>query len=368
MSVWSVVEQLVDQHGFAVSVIAPPKAADSEVSMHAPSGYLTPELVDLSVANVHFVPLRDIENPWLGFEPAALDAALAELNPDAIWMYPEPVCGSTRQLLRRYYLQRKQRIVCCVIENLFQKPPFLDSLKASILFSRIDALLASGTMSTESFLSRYWLPRTRAYTTFLPTLDPKDIGRGDFVIPKRTGEFWIAFVGRICEEKGWRDLTCCLRKLPANVKAVFAGEGPDVPQLMAEIESPELAGRTVYVGSLAPRDLMALYNQADVIVVPSKTTPCWKEQFGRVIAEAMGAGLPVVGYNSGSVAEAIGDAGLVVNEGDRDALVEAIRTLSMSADLRERLGRAARNRFEREFSVKAYAARLSNLLLSPRLP
>ncbi|MGH9848677.1 MAG: glycosyltransferase, partial [Blastocatellia bacterium] len=108
--------------------------------------------------------------------------------------------------------------------------------------------------------------------------------------------------------------------------------------------------------------------QVDVIVVPSKTTPRWKEQFGRVIAEAMGASCVIVGYSSGSIAEVVDTAGLTVAEGNAEGLIEAIGALLVNPDLREALGRAARKRFEQEFSAKAYARKLGDILAAPKLP
>ena len=43
--------------------------------------------------------------------------------------------------------------------------------------------------------------------------------------------------------------------------------------------------------------------------MPSRTLPNWKEQFGRVIIEAMACGVPVVGSDSGAIPDVIGDAG-----------------------------------------------------------
>jgi glycosyltransferase involved in cell wall biosynthesis len=365
---WAVFEELVSQRNFRVTVIAPPKAGASETSMHAPLGYLSPDLINLPHVDGRCVPLRVVENPWLGFEPSDLDAALSGLEPDAIWIYPEPVCDSTRQLLRRYYWRRKPRIVCSVIENLFQRPPFLQRLKGSFLCSRIDALLAASTLSSNSFLRQYWTRRTKAYTMFMPTLDPLELGQSGFAIDRQSGEFWVGFVGRICQEKGWEDFIYALRNLPENVKAVIAGDGPDTPQLTKVIESLGLNDRIKFAGLIGESDLAALYHQVDVIVVPSKTTPRWKEQFGRVIAEAMGASRVIVGYSSGSIAEVVDAAGLTVTEGNAEGLTEAINALLANPDLREALGKAARKRFEQEFSAKAFARKLGDILTAPKLP
>ena len=91
-----------------------------------------------------------------------------------------------------------------------------------------------------------------------------------------------------------------------------------------------------------------LLKSLDVLVLPSVTIlPLHREQFGRVLVEAMAAGVPVVGSSSGAIPEVIGDAGLVVPERDPAALAEAIDRVLSDATLRERLidsGRAVRPR------------------------
>ena len=77
----------------------------------------------------------------------------------------------------------------------------------------------------------------------------------------------------------------------------------------------------------------------DVLVGPSLTTPRWKEQFGRMLVEAMACGVPVIGSDSGEIPHVIGDAGIVVPEGDRVALCAAIARLR---DLRGRPLRSQR--------------------------
>ena len=51
-------------------------------------------------------------------------------------------------------------------------------------------------------------------------------------------------------------------------------------------------------------------------MLPSLTRPNWKEQFGRVLIEAMASGVPVIGSDSGAIPDVIGQAGLIFPEGD----------------------------------------------------
>ena len=106
------------------------------------------------------------------------------------------------------------------------------------------------------------------------------------------------------------------------------------------------------------------YSQLDVLVLPSHTTPTWKEQFGRVIVEALWCGVPVVGSDSGEIPWLIEltGGGLVFPEGDREALAAQLRRLREEPALREQLASAGRATVERMFSLPAAADALERLL------
>jgi glycosyltransferase involved in cell wall biosynthesis len=78
--------------------------------------------------------------------------------------------------------------------------------------------------------------------------------------------------------------------------------------------------------------------------------PLHREQFGRVLAEAMAARVPVIGSSSGAIPETIGDAGVVVPERDPLALAQAIDAVLSQADLRRRLIDSGRARAVKYFA------------------
>jgi glycosyltransferase involved in cell wall biosynthesis len=358
---WAVLEELVRVHRFSATVLAPPKVCVGRI--YSPTGYLTPELVDLSGVDSRLPPLLDDNTPVDGFKPEALRSALAGLRPDSIWIHGEPTDGLTRQILKHFYFRRRIRIACFLAENLWQRPPLLQRIKAQILCLRINALLAAGSASGVS-VHKAFMPRcVKSYTLFMPNLDPRTAELGDYYIPRQSGEFFLGFVGKISREKGWQVMIDALTKLSDNVKAVIAGDGPDVTMLQREVLSRGIERRLIFAGPLAAPDIRAIYRQVDVVVVPSLSTSRWMEQFGRVIAEAMAAGRPVVGSTSGAIPEVVDDAGLLVKEGDATALADVLRTLQEDHVLRDRLGTLARRRFEREFTVETYARRLAGILL-----
>jgi glycosyltransferase involved in cell wall biosynthesis len=144
------------------------------------------------------------------------------------------------------------------------------------------------------------------------------------------GRFVIGYAGRLVPEKGVQTLIEATRLMP-QAEVLVAGEGPLAPTLRGEPH--------VRMLGWVPRDEMAgFWSQLDVMVLPSLTDgKKWVEQFGRVLVEAMAAGVPVVGSSAGRIPDTIGDAGLSFSEGDSRALCEALNSLRLNLARREEL-------------------------------
>jgi len=109
----------------------------------------------------------------------------------------------------------------------------------------------------------------------------------------------------------------------------------------------------------------AYLNALDVLVLPSRTTPRWKEQFGRVIVEALACGVPVVGSDSGHIPRLINDigGGVIFPEGDIEALAESIDELLSNPGQREALGQRGRQGVLEKYTWRRVAQRLADVLL-----
>jgi glycosyltransferase involved in cell wall biosynthesis len=178
-----------------------------------------------------------------------------------------------------------------------------------------------------------------------------------------TGEhpFTVGYAGRLVERKGLFDLLAAVRQLDAPVEMLLLGNG----EIREQLDGQPIPGSRVRVLDGLTHDQMAAgYAQLDVLVVPSHTTPTWKEQFGRVIVEALWCGVPVVGSDSGEIPWLIEltGGGLVFPEGDRDALAAALGRLRAAPELRRELAASGREAVERLFSVSAATDSLERLL------
>lgn len=137
----------------------------------------------------------------------------------------------------------------------------------------------------------------------------------------------------------------------------LVGDGPARPQLVELARKLGVADRVEWLPPVPADGMAEVLAGLDVLVLPSRTTRVWKEQFGRVLIEAMACKVPVVGSDSGAIPEVVGDAGLTFPEGDGDALAHCLRRLMDSPELRRELAERGYARAVGCFSQEQVAAR-----------
>ncbi len=168
--------------------------------------------------------------------------------------------------------------------------------------------------------------------------------------------FVIGYLGRLVEQKGLLGLVRAAAPLEGDWRLVLVGGGdltPAIRTLARQIGVGERVNLAPPVPSGAvPRWL----NAFDCLALPSLTRPNWKEQFGRVLVEAMACCVPVIGSDSGEIPNVIGDAGLIFPEGDEQALRAGLARLQADAALRRRLGEAGRARVLARYTQASVAA------------
>ena len=220
-----------------------------------------------------------------------------------------------------------------------------------------DAAFVAARSDSAGRLVRKW--GARGEVGFAPPAVP----RWESVPSAPAHPFTVGYAGRLIERKGLFDLLAAVRRLDAPVELVMIGNGEIRDQLVGQ----PIPGSSVRVLDGLTHDQMASgYAQLDVVVVPSHTTATWKEQFGRVIVEALWCGVPVVGSDSGEIPWLIEltGGGIVFPEGDQDALASALEKLRKQPELRRELAMSGRAAVDRLFSVPAACDRLERMLIS----
>jgi glycosyltransferase involved in cell wall biosynthesis len=239
-------------------------------------------------------------------------------------------------------------------ENIDRRlPPPVRWLRSRVLR---DAAFVAARSDSASRLAQVWGAKG------VIALAPPAVPGWESVPTAPNRPFTVGYAGRLVESKGLVDLLEAVRALHAPLELLLIGDG----EMKSQLDGQPVPGSSVKVLDDLRHDQMASgYAQLDVLVLPSHTTPTWKEQFGRVIIEALWCGVPVVGSDSGEIPWLIEltGGGLVFPEGDRAMLAERLARLREDPALRQRLAETGRQAVERLFSVAAATDPLERMLI-----
>ena len=145
----------------------------------------------------------------------------------------------------------------------------------------------------------------------------------------------VGFLGRFVPEKGLNVLMRALEHARRPWRALFVGGGPMVTDLstFAAVHP----GRVTVLTDVGHNAVPEYLGVMDLLCAPSQTTGRWREQFGRMLIEAMAGGVPVIASRSGEIPHVVSDTGLLVDEADVARWTEAIDRLVGDPDLRRDL-------------------------------
>lgn len=164
----------------------------------------------------------------------------------------------------------------------------------------------------------------------------------------------VVFAGRLSREKGVDVLIDAVARLDAELDV--AGDGPERAALEEQVRQLGAADRVRFHGRLAPQRLQEVMRDACVAVVPSR----WYENQPLAVLESFACSLPVIGTALGGIPELIapGVDGDIVPPNDAAALTESLGRFVGDGDRAFEMGRAGREKVEREFSPSVHLTRL----------
>ncbi len=178
----------------------------------------------------------------------------------------------------------------------------------------------------------------------------------------------ILFVGILRESKGLGVLVEACGNLaaagvPFRLEVMGQSQEPDfLAALHLRIGELNLKDKVRFLGVLTGQEKFAAYARAEVFCMPT-FFDC--ETFGIVFVEAMAYGLPVVATRWRGVPSIVdeGETGFVVEIRNPAAIADRLATLADDPALRERMGLAGREKFEREYIWQRHADRMRELFL-----
>ena len=174
------------------------------------------------------------------------------------------------------------------------------------------------------------------------------------VMPRR---FTVLFAGRFVREKGLDTLFDAVNRIKEPVHLRLVGSGPEEEGLANRIRAMRPPHSAEIAAPREQTDMAGIYAGAHVLVLPSRGTKVWKEQFGRVLVEAMACAVPVIGSDSGAIPEVVGSDGLIFKEGDPEDLARCLTRLIDSPVLRENLANKGYFRVKTFYSQERIASR-----------
>jgi glycosyltransferase involved in cell wall biosynthesis len=147
---------------------------------------------------------------------------------------------------------------------------------------------------------------------------------------------YILYVGTLQPRKNITLFIKAFYKLKRNgiehKLVVAGGKGWKYKEIYKTINKLKLQKEVIFTGYVEDDDLPYLYNAADLFIYPSLY-----EGFGLPLLEAMACGCPVITSNTSSLPEVVGDAGIMIDPYNVDALVGAMREVLSNDNLRENM-------------------------------
>ncbi len=338
----------LQERGWEVTIVLPSRWR-SEYSQRD----MTPQVLDGMEASLRRTPVILRGYPQRHIYLTGAGALARRARADVAFVEAEPFSLAATQWGRALKRLGVPFGVQCA-ENIDRRLPFPVRLMRSRVLR--DASFVAARSDSAARLARTWGARGEV------ALAPHAVPLWQDVPAPRERPFTVGYAGRLVPSKGLLDLLAAVRRLDAPVELLLIGDGEQRAQLERQ---PIPGSRVRVIDDLSHEQMAAGYAQLDVLALPSHTTPTWKEQFGRVIVEALWCGVPVVGSDSGEIPWLIEltGGGLVYPEGDSEALAARLAALRAEPELRRELAAAGRASVERLFSVPAATDALERLLL-----
>jgi glycosyltransferase involved in cell wall biosynthesis len=322
-------EELAGLGGLDLTVITPPSWREGrstiKLERRFTRGYqmiVTPIIFN-GRYHVHFYP--------------RLGGLLDRIRPDLVHVDEEPYNFATYLALREAKRAGARRLFY-TWQNIYRSIPLPFSLVERANYTFADAALAANEDAADVLRRKGF---QRRIAVIPPGLDP------ELYVPVRiirSESFRIGYIGRLVAEKGVDLLIRACHRLAGNWTLQIVGEGDQIGSLHKLAAQLEIQDRIQFRPAVASSDVPTVLRELDVLVLPSRSRPNWREQFGRVLMEAMACAVPVVGSTCGEIPRVIEAGGFVFPEDDVEALSAHLLALQADPELRRELGLRGRER------------------------
>lgn len=353
-------EEIAQNDGIELTVIVPPEWRDERGTLRLERAHTTG--YDLRVEpiafNGHF---------HLHYYPG-LGRLTRQLQPEVVHIDEEPYNLATFQAMRAARGVGARTIVF-TWQNLQRGYPLPFGWMESYVLAHTDILLVGNAEGTDVWrakgfsgpvevIPQFGVDPDIYYRTTRPSRPskPSVLLRRSARRPSQS-QMVIGYIGRLVPEKGIDVLLEAVAQLQGPWELRILGSGPERDRLEKMAQWLGILPRVSFDLPVPSTQMPYYYSGLDVLVLPSRTRPNWKEQFGRVLIEAMACQVVVVGARCGAIPEVIGDAGLTFAEGDAADLRSQLQTLLGNLQWRLELAQKGRQRVLNHYTQSQIAAR-----------
>jgi glycosyltransferase involved in cell wall biosynthesis len=326
-----------------ITLIVPTKWDKVILEMEYCSGYkIIPVRVMLSGYNhLHWYP--------------GLEELVKQVQPDIFHIEEEHYSLVTFQAIR---LAKKYNIKCLFVswQNIYKKYPFPFSWIEGYNLENADYAIA-GSKEVRKVLVRKGFndERISEIPLGVDTMMFHKMESTELSSKLCLEAFTIGYLGRFVVEKGVIDLLKAVSRIKDKFNLLLIGDGELRNTITIEGRRLGISDNIRVVDSIPSLQVPNYLNCMDCLVLPSRTTRKWKEQFGRVLTESMSCEVPVIGSDSGEIPNVLGDCGLIFKEGSVEGLSSKIMLLINDINLRMELAKKGRQRVLDNFTQEIVA-------------
>lgn len=312
--------------------------------------------------HVHPMPATSDRN-WMRYLFRSLDAGLARIRPDLIYVVHEENCLIHQQVrLYRALFARRAKVLFFTMRGL---PVPLGKWHLRARWASVRAYVdgaichypgCADSLRAAGFDKPIFLQTQIGVdeTGFRPDPDARAEMRARLGLDDR---FVVGFCGRLTPDKGVDDLLAALPLEGRDWALLLVGDGP----MRAEVEQWATAGgwteRVMLTGTVPHQEVAGYMRAMDCFVLGSKTRPYWIDTFPLVSVQAMCVGVPVIVSDSGALPWQVRPGtGLMYPEGNVAALAARLRDLAQDAAAAAALAERGRTWALHNFAVGAINA------------